>query len=75
MGWEEKEDKLVKEFTFPDFKEALAFVNKVGELAEEADHHPEIWFTWGKARIELTTHEADGITEKDHALAEQIDSL
>lgn len=73
--WQEQDNKLVKEFNFPDFKAALAFVDKVGELAEKANHHPDIELGWGRVRISLTTHDAGGITERDRALAREIDSL
>lgn len=73
--WREQDNKLVKEFSFPDFKSALAFVNKVGELAEKANHHPDIELGWGRARINLTTHDAGGITDRDRTLAKEIDAL
>lgn len=73
--WREQDNKLVKEFSFPDFKTALAFVNKVGELAEKANHHPDIELGWGRARINLTTHDAGGITDRDRTLAKEIDAL
>ena len=73
---DEREVKaLRKDFRFPDFVSALAFVNKVGELAETAQHHPDINLGWGYVRIWLTSHDAHGITDKDHALAAQIDTL
>lgn len=75
MDMWEKTDKLTKEFTFKDFNEALAFVNKVGELADKADHHPDIELSWGKVVVNLVTHSEGKITEKDYALAEQIDQL
>jgi len=66
---------LVKEFSFPDFKTALTFVNKVGELAEAANHHPDINLSWGKVLISLSTHDEGGITEKDRRLAKDIDGI
>lgn len=72
-GWTVEEGKLRKDYSFDDFEGALAFVNEVGRIAEEANHHPEIRFTYGKATIELVTHDASGITEKDFALARAID--
>ena len=74
-GWEVKGTWLLKKMEFEDFAEALAFVNAVGDLADEADHHPDITFGWGYAEIALTTHDRDGITDVDVALAKQIDSL
>ncbi|MEQ1764415.1 MAG: 4a-hydroxytetrahydrobiopterin dehydratase [Pyrinomonadaceae bacterium] len=74
-GWKFDDDKLEKKFKFGNFAEALVFVNKVGELAEAADHHPDIKFGWGYARVETTTHDRDGVTDHDIALAKQIDAL
>lgn len=73
--WQEKNGSLVREFKFSDFKSALAFVVKVGELAEVAEHHPDIELGWGRAVIILTTHDENGITEKDRQLAEDIDKM
>ena len=75
-GWEAVEGHhLSKTFTFPNFAEALAFVNRVGELAEEVGHHPDIYFTWGKARVEIFTHKIDGLAEADFILAAKVDTL
>ncbi|MDB5163585.1 MAG: Pterin-4a-carbinolamine dehydratase [Candidatus Saccharibacteria bacterium] len=73
--WQEKDKALVREFKFADFKSALGFVNKVGELAEAANHHPDIQLGWGKVVITLTTHSEGGVTDKDRQLAEKIDGL
>lgn len=73
--WQKKDNTLVREFEFPDFKSALAFVNQVGELAEKADHHPVIALTWGRVKVVLTTHSAGKVTAKDQALAKEIDKL
>ena len=73
--WQVQNKALVKEFKFPDFKAALAFVNQIGELAEAANHHPDIQLGWGKVVVTLTTHSEGGVTEKDKQLAEQIDGL
>ena len=70
-----KEHHLARGFKFPDFRTALAFVNRVGELAEEQGHHPDIFLTWGRARIEICTHKIDGLTESDFVLAAKIDRL
>lgn len=75
QGWKAADDKLIKRFEFENFAESLKFVNAVGELAEAADHHPDITFGWGYANIELTTHDRDGITDLDVALAQQINTL
>jgi 4a-hydroxytetrahydrobiopterin dehydratase len=66
---------ITREFTFPDFVQALAFVNKVGALAEEQGHHPDIFLTWGRAGVTLWTHKIDGLTESDFIMAAKIDRL
>jgi len=70
-----EEHHLGRTFKFRNFAEALAFVNHVGALAEEQGHHPDISFTWGRARIELHTHKIDGLSESDFVLAAKIDRL
>ncbi len=75
-GWEVvNEHHLHKTFTFPDFKAALAFVNRVGELAEQQGHHPDIYLAWGKVEITIWTHKIDGLTESDFVLGAKIDQL
>jgi len=75
-GWEVvKEHHLKKKYKFSDFREALAFVNRVGALAEEQGHHPDICFGWGSAEISIWTHKIDGLTESDFILAAKIDQL
>ena len=69
------EHHITRVFTFPDFKQALEFVNRVGALAEEQGHHPDILLTWGKAEITLWTHKIDGLTESDFIMAAKIDAL
>jgi 4a-hydroxytetrahydrobiopterin dehydratase len=66
---------LTRAFKFADFRQALAFVNKVGNLAEEQGHHPDIFLTWGKAEITTWTHAIDGLSESDFILAAKIDQL
>jgi 4a-hydroxytetrahydrobiopterin dehydratase len=66
---------LERSFKFKDFKEALEFINKVGMLAEEADHHPEIYNVYNKVTLRLNTHSANGITDKDFNLAEKINLI
>jgi 4a-hydroxytetrahydrobiopterin dehydratase len=66
---------LTRAFTFPDFRQALAFVNKVGELAEEQGHHPDILLAWGKAEITTWTHKINGLSEGDFILAAKIDKF
>ena len=74
-GWRVDEDGLVKRFQFANFAESLAFVNKVGEIAEAADHHPDSTFGWGYAKLRTTTHDRAGITDVDFALVEKIDRI
>ena len=69
------EHHINREFKFPDFVQALAFVNKVGAVAEEQGHHPDILLSWGKAGITLWTHSVDGLTESDFIMAAKIDRL
>ena len=75
-GWQVVEEHhIVTHYTFPDFKTALQFVDRVGALAEEQGHHPDIFLTWGKVEITLWTHAAKGLTESDFILAAKIDQL
>ena len=75
-GWSVvSEHHLSKVFKLGDFKEALAFVNRVGELAEEQGHHPDLCFGWGRVEITIWTHKIDGLTESDFILAAKIDRL
>jgi 4a-hydroxytetrahydrobiopterin dehydratase len=74
-GWNQDGDALVRDVECTNFVSAVAFVNKVAELAEEANHHPDILIHgWNKVRLTLSTHSEGGVTDKDHALAERIDS-
>jgi len=74
-GWKVEGAELVRRYEFENFAAPLAFVNKVGEVAEAADHHPDIKFGWGFAEIRLTTHDRGGITDVDIAAAKAIDEL
>ena len=67
------EHHLLKTFSFPDFRAALAFVNRAGEVAEAEGHHPDILLSWGKAEVKIWTHKIDGLTESDFILAAKID--
>ena len=69
------EHHIRREFRFPDFKQALEFVNRVGETAENEGHHPDILLAWGKAEITLWTHKIDGLTESDFIMAAKIERL
>jgi len=73
-GWTiEKGFYLTKEFKFPDFAKALAFVNRVGAMAEKQGHHPDIHLAWGMVRVEIWTHKINGLTESDFIFAAKTD--
>ncbi len=74
-GWKVEDKFLRKNFKFENFAESLEFVNGVGEIAEKADHHPDITFGWGYANIELTTHDSGGLTHNDFDVAKEIDEI
>jgi len=74
-GWSVDGKYLKRRWTFDDFAQSLAFVNRVGTLAETADHHPDITFGYGYAELSLTTHDRGGITDVDIALAAKIDNI
>jgi 4a-hydroxytetrahydrobiopterin dehydratase len=75
-GWELMKNKTIqKKFAFGNFKEALTFVNQVGELAEQADHHPDITINYNKVTLNLWTHTAGGLTTKDFDLATHIEKI
>jgi len=75
-GWKiEREHHLEKAFRFPNFATALGYVNRVGELAEAQNHHPDIALAWGKVRITIWTHKIDGLTESDFVFAAKCDQL
>lgn len=74
--WRRDRDEIVREWRFPDFAEAMAFVNRVAEAAEEANHHPDILVHgWNKVRLSLTNHSAGGLTDADFEMARRIDQL
>lgn len=74
-NWTVATEKLAKRYEFANFAEALRFVNRVGEIAEQMDHHPDILFGWGYAEFFITTHDRGGITDVDFALAKEIENL
>jgi 4a-hydroxytetrahydrobiopterin dehydratase len=69
------EHHITRMFSFPDFKQALDFVNRVGEIAEDQGHHPDIYLTWGKVDLTLWTHKIDGLTQSDFIMAARIDRV
>ena len=76
MAWREEGESLVRDYEFKDFAEAMAFVNRVAEAAEDANHHPDILIHgWNNVRLTLTTHSAGRLTDNDRAMAERIDGL
>jgi 4a-hydroxytetrahydrobiopterin dehydratase len=70
-----KDHHIEKTFIFPDFRKALDFVNRVGAVAEEQGHHPDLMLAWGKVGVTTFTHKIDGLTESDFILAAKIDRL
>lgn len=74
-GWQIEAGQLEKTFEFNHFRESLAFVNEVGEAAEEAGHHPDIDIRYSRVKLRLSTHDAGGLTDKDFALAARADEL
>ena len=74
-GWQIEAGELIKTFQFKDFVASLRFVNQVGELAEQAAHHPDIDIRYNRVRLALTTHDAGGLTPKDFDLAAQAQTL
>jgi len=74
--WRQEGDALVRDFKFKDFAEAMAFVNKVAEVAEQRNHHPDILVHgWNNVRLTLSTHSQGGLTESDFRMAAQFDGL
>jgi 4a-hydroxytetrahydrobiopterin dehydratase len=71
-GWRLESDGLIQDWKFSDFKEALAFVNRVSELAEAANHHPDIDIRYNQVRLALISHDAGGLTKRDLSMAKQI---
>ena len=75
-GWRVvAEHHLEKEYLFKNFRQALAFTNRVGELAEAQGHHPDIYLGWGKVKLTIWTHKVNGLTESDFVLAAKADKL
>jgi 4a-hydroxytetrahydrobiopterin dehydratase len=73
-GWScEQDHHITKTYEFPDFVTALEFVNQTGAIAEAEGHHPDIYLTWGRVRIDIWTHKINGLSESDFILAAKID--
>lgn len=73
--WQLESNKITREFTFKDFKSAMAFVNNVAKIAEDQGHHPDIQIHWNKVALSLYTHKINGLHENDFILAAKIDAL
>lgn len=74
-GWEMVDGRLRREFKFPDFASALRFVNRIGEIAEAEQHHPDVQLSWGRVVVETYTHSVGGMSVNDFTLAAKIDNL
>jgi 4a-hydroxytetrahydrobiopterin dehydratase len=76
-GWtlSDAADRIARRFAFGDFRSAMAFVNRVGELAEEEQHHPDITFGWGYAEVTFFTHKIKGLHENDFIMAAKVNAL
>ncbi|MBI3341769.1 4a-hydroxytetrahydrobiopterin dehydratase [Candidatus Curtissbacteria bacterium] len=77
QNWQTKDDnkKIERKFKFKDFKEALEFVNRIGEIAEQEGHHPDVQLGWGRVEVELSTHAIGGLSVNDFILAAKINKL
>ncbi len=76
LAWEREGDEIVREWRFEDFAEAIEFVNRVAEAAEEANHHPDILVHgWNKVKLSLINHSAGGLTDTDFRMAARFDEL
>ena len=74
-GWELGDNKLTRRFKFRDFREAMAFVNRVADLAEAEGHHPDIHISWNRVRLDLTTHAIKGLSDNDFIIAAKTNDL
>src|SRR5215216_4632197 len=75
VGWDLGEGKLSRQFKFRNFKEAMIFVNKVAEIAEAEGHHPDIYISWNRVRLELTTHAIKGLSDNDFIMAAKVNAM
>jgi 4a-hydroxytetrahydrobiopterin dehydratase len=74
-GWRRDGDAIKKEWKFQDFKEAMQFINKIADLAEAQNHHPELFNVYNRVTLRFTTHDAGGLTEKDIEIARAIEGI
>lgn len=75
QNWSTQGNKIMREYAFPNFKNALDFVIQIGEISEKENHHPEIYLSWGKVKVELFTHSLGKITKKDFRLSLKFDEV
>ncbi len=74
-GWELGENKLTRKFKFRNFRDAMVFVNRVADLAEQEGHHPDIYISWNRVRLDLTTHAIKGLSENDFIMAAKTNEI
>ena len=74
-GWKRVGDSIERTWRFETFLEAVAFMNRVFAIAEEANHHPDLLNSWTKVRVRFTTHDADGLTNRDFRMAAKVDRI
>ena len=74
-GWQLDGDEIVRELTFDGFRDAIAFINRVADLADDADHHPELTNVYSSVRVALSSHDVGGVTDRDLSLARAIDGV
>ena len=74
-GWRQEDRRIARDFSFPSFKEAMAFANRVAEVAEDIDHHPDFAISYTHVSLSITTHSEGGLTRRDFRLAGRIDAL
>lgn len=75
IGWQMADNAIIKRYSFKDFKQALAFTNKIGEVAEAENHHPDLTLGWGYVGVTLTTHDCGGLSLNDMIMASKIEAL
>jgi 4a-hydroxytetrahydrobiopterin dehydratase len=75
LGWEIVDNQITRTFKFANFVEAMDFANKITTIAEEENHHPDLHISWGKVKVDLSTHKVGGLTENDFILAAKINKL
>lgn len=74
-GWSRTDNKIERKLEFDSFMDAIGFINRIAELADAADHHPEIFNVYNRVELVLTTHDAGGLTQKDFDLASEINHV